>query len=262
MKCLSRIVCSIGLLLGLAAGARADNTTCPGAVFLIPDGSLHEGTFTAPGQVRWFRFVAKARRSYALVSENLTPTDQQLAVGMFEPVGPDCGGTSFPTGFSNWTEPVTTNPTGGTPNSIGSARRALVIAADTQLFFGLNANGTGNFRIRVEETTMFSPAWSTNGAFDTFYSFQNTTSTALNGSLTLLDAAGVVVDTAAAPIAAGGTFSTNTVAMATARSKTGVAIFTHDGPPGAILCEAAVASFGFSPPYIQPVKCQTARQQR
>jgi hypothetical protein len=116
--------------------------------------------------------------------------------------------------------------------------------------------------MRVEETTLFNPAWSTNGAFDAFYSFQNTTTGAIDGTLTLLSTAGTVVDTATATIAAGGTFSTNTAAMSTPRNQTGVAIFTHNGPPGAILCEASVASFSASPPYIQAVKCQTSRQQR
>jgi len=38
--------------------------------------------------------------------------------------------------------------------------------------------------------------------------------------------------------------------------------FTHDGPPGAIIAEAAIANFSISPAYVQPVKFQAMREGR
>jgi len=112
------------------------------------------------------------------------------------------------------------------------------------------------------DTTMYSPAWSTNGTFNTFYSFQNTTTASLNGTLTLLDTAGAVLSTVMVPIPAGQTVATNTQALGSARNRTGTARFTHDGPPGAVVAEAAIANFAISPAYVQPVKFQAVREAR
>jgi len=109
---------------------------------------------------------------------------------------------------------------------------------------------------------MYSPAWSTNGSFNTFYSFQNTTGTAFNGTLTLLDTGGVVQSTFSVPIPAGQTASTNTQALGVTRNRTGTAKFTHNGPPGAIVAEAAIANFSISPAYVQPVKFLPVRDAR
>jgi hypothetical protein len=109
---------------------------------------------------------------------------------------------------------------------------------------------------------MYSPAWSTNGAFNTYYSFQNTTGEALNGKLTLVDTAGAVLSTFNLAIPAGQPVSTNTQALGVTRNRTGTAKFTHDGPPGAVLAEAAIANFSLNPAYVQPVKFQPVREAR
>jgi hypothetical protein len=61
-------------------------------------------------------------------------------------------------------------------------------------------------------------------------------------------------------IPAGRAASTSTAALGIARNQTGTARFTHDGPPGAIVAEAAIASFSISPAYVQPVKFQAVRE--
>ena len=40
------------------------------------------------------------------------------------------------------------------------------------------------------------------------------------------------------------------------------ATFTHNGPPGAILAETAIANFSINPAYVQPVKFQAVREAR
>jgi hypothetical protein len=39
-------------------------------------------------------------------------------------------------------------------------------------------------------------------------------------------------------------------------------VFSHDGPAGAIVATAAVASFSSTPAYVQSVKFRTLREQR
>jgi hypothetical protein len=38
--------------------------------------------------------------------------------------------------------------------------------------------------------------------------------------------------------------------------------FSHDGPPGAIQAEAAIANFALNPAYVQPVRFQAIRDAR
>ncbi len=123
-----------------------------------------------------------------------------------------------------------------------------------------NASGV-QYSFTWSDTTMYSPAWSTNGTFDTFYSFQNTTNGTCGVGLTLFNTSGTSVKTTSASIASGATFSTNTSALVVPRDLVGTARLTHDCPPGAILAEAAIANFTLSPtPYIQNVKFQQVRQ--
>jgi hypothetical protein len=109
---------------------------------------------------------------------------------------------------------------------------------------------------------MFSPAWSTNGSFDTFYSIQNTTGTTLDGTLRFLDPSGTVLSALAVTAPAGQTLSTNTAALGVLRNRIGTALFIHNGPPGSFVIEAAIANFPISPAYIQPVKFQAVREAR
>ena len=121
----------------------------------------------------------------------------------------------------------------------------------------LNATWTAN------DTTLYSPSWTTNGTYDTFYSLKNTTTSSINGTLTLYNTSGVSVASAALTIPAKGTAATNTVNLAAPRNTGGTAAFSHNGPPGAILAECDTANFTLTPtPYVQPIKFQTVRELR
>ncbi len=145
-------------------------------------------------------------------------------------------------------------------------RVSFTVAGGDPHFRAKLATGAGPtvpFSFRWADTTLFSPAWSTNGAFDTFYSFQNTTNGTVTGTLTLRDTAGATVATFInLSIPVGQTLSTNTSALVVTRNRTGTAKFTHDGPPGALLATAAIANFNISPAYVQPVKFQAVRESR
>ena len=162
---------------------------------------------------------------------------------------------------------LATNDTTGTDpaGAPGTARVSFTAAGGESFFRARLVNGSGSsipFSFSWSDTTMYSPAWSTNGSFDTFYSFQNTTRGTVRGTLTLLDTTGVVVSTFDLSIPVDQTASTNTRGLGVARNRTGAARFTHDGPPGALVIEAAIANFSISPPYVQPVKFEAVREAR
>jgi hypothetical protein len=68
-----------------------------------------------------------------------------------------------------------------------------------------------------------------------------------------------VVSTFPVSIPAGQSVSTNTSALGVTRNRTGTTKFVHNGPPGSIVAEAAIANFTISPAYVQPVKFQPVR---
>ena len=55
-------------------------------------------------------------------------------------------------------------------------------------------------------------------------------------------------------VPAGQTASVNTGSLGVARGGVGTAKFTHDGPPGAVVAEAAIANFSVNPAYVQTVR--------
>ncbi|PYQ07253.1 MAG: hypothetical protein DMF82_04305 [Acidobacteria bacterium] len=232
-----------------------DTLICNAESPLVADGRLTAGTIGA-GATQWYGASLHLGGSYSVEFKSVTGTaGPPGALTVFK--GDDgCAPASTLT-----TRDTTSIDPGATANTV----RVSFTASGGEPFYRLrlvNAGGAMGVTVNVAETTLYGPAWSTNASFDTFYSFRNTTGASLSGTLTLLDAAGAVVATAPMTLPAGGTAAANTAALGVARNRVGTARFTHDGPPGAVVAEAAIASFSLNPPYVQPVKLQPVREGR
>jgi len=259
----------VGLFVFLAAAmAQADNTSCNGATFVVPDGSTHEGDLSGANQ-RWYRFVAKAGRSYAIMLENLTAGDEQAEIGALG-VFDACGGALVPTNdTADFQEPVGTRGANGEPGlAAGATRQALVASANGELFFNVGDLDTSNaarFRVRVEETTLFNPLWSTDDGFSTHYRLYNTTNRACSVTLDLR------TDNNGAPVGGPSTVTFTLAANSSVSRRTGPAdlnvkagqvghaTIAHTCTPGAILADAFLSHPGGR---MLPLKVTTARQQR
>jgi uncharacterized repeat protein (TIGR01451 family) len=232
-----------------------DTLTCFSETVVVPDGRLTQTT-VATGATVWFAATLRIGNAYSVEFKNLTGTAPPGTLTVFS--GNDaCGGTSS----------VTANDTSMIdPPGTGGIARASFTAGGTDTFFRARLVNTTGAPVTISfgwsDLTLFSPAWSTNGNFDTFYSFLNTTGSTLSGTLTLLDTTGAVLSTFPVTVPAGQTASTNTSAMGVTRNRAGTARFVHNGPPGAILAETAIANFSISPAYVQPVKFQPVREAR
>jgi hypothetical protein len=258
---------AVVVLLGLLATpwlAWADNTVCKGAVFLVPDGSLHTGTFTAVGQLRWFRFAPKAGRSYSIGIENLSPTDLQPFVEFSEDNTrlESCAGPEFATLFTESLDPASRAVKG----TIGSARASFTAEKSVDAFFAISTGKVKqSFRIHIEETTMNSPWFTTMGSYETFYRLANTTSGLVNATLRLVNEAGATVASHSLALAADsvasviytGVAAPGMIGLAVADNTTGQAILTHSGPPGAI---AISGSWGDGKTLFVPIAFNARRQ--
>jgi hypothetical protein len=251
-----------------AVTVHADNTTCAGAIVLVPDGGTHEGDLTAGGGSRWYHFVAKAGRSYALMLENLTPVDEQREIAAGGLVS-TCGGPLVPVNeLLDEQEPASSTLNLDLPASLmGAARMAVKVDTDEELFFAvsnIDVSGNAHFRIRVEETTLFNPQWSTEFGRETHYDLLNTTNRPCSVTLDLRNDNNGVPGGSAGPVtfALAGNHSvsrqTGGADLHIHNGQTGHATISHDCTPGAILVDAYLAGGGHE----RPLKVTAARQQR
>ena len=222
---------------------------------VVPDGRFTSASL-APAASQWFLLSTLAGHSYSVEIHNSTGSVTPGTATLFR--GDDgCALTSTA---------AATDTTAIDPAAPTTALRMSFTSSGADPVYRLQFdNTTGSsldYSFSVAETTLFSPAWSTNGSYNTYYSFQNTTSADLNGTLTLFDISGNLVSSTTLAIPAGTTKATNTVALGTVRNTTGTARFTHDGPPGAFIVEADIANFTFTPAYVQPVRFRSVRETR
>jgi hypothetical protein len=256
MKTKGIIVCGVALV-GLALAPSAVRAQCNVFPPSPPDGRFTERAIPNGTSNVAFFFRATSGRSYSIEAGQ----DQEIGgiTYTFGALGDACPAATA-AGYRNTSdiEPSFFFPGDGQRMSLPAPGNDYYVMRVT------NASGaTVNIRYTVSDTTQYSPAWSTNGSYNTFYSLYNTTNATCTGTLTLYDTAGVVADTQALTVTSGATGSTNTSAMGTPRNMAGTAKFVHDCPPGAFLAEAAIANFSISPtPYFQFVHFEGTREAR
>jgi hypothetical protein len=227
--------------------------TCATPVIAVPDGRV-TATAIPAASTAWFGATLQNGRSYSL---ELSSTLGGVVPGVPAVFSGDdaCGGTSTVT---------VRDTTDIDPAALPGTVRLSFTAASADPFYRvrLDSGAAAAYTFSLSETTMFSPAWSTNGSFDTYYAIQNTTGSTLNGTLTFRDLTGVTVSTFSFSLPAGQTVNTNTGAVGVIRNTTGTATLVHDGPPGAVSAEAAVANFSLAPAYVQGVRFVPMREAR
>ena len=243
-------VTALVLMLG-PSPAHAEGTTCGAPTVIVPDGRITTSTIPNAG-VYFFRITSRVGNSYSAEFHNVLGPAVQTpgTLAVYSDAGTCAAAVAG------------TNAAGTDPGDV-NGDRVTFTAATTATLFSLtnNSGGTLTYSFTVSDTTMFSPAWSTNGTFDSFFSFLNTTGATVTGTLTLYDTTGAQLSTSPFTINANSTAATNTAALLTTRNKSGTAKFVHNGPPGAVLAEAAIANFTISPtPYFQGVKFQPTRE--
>jgi hypothetical protein len=229
---------------------------CGSEAVIVPDGRLTLATIGAGATVRVAASL-NIGNSYSVEFKNTAGTSTPPGTLTIYAGDDGCSGTSSVS---------STDASGIDPAGTGGVVRRSFTARGTQTLFSATlVNGSGSaipFSVTWSDTTLYSPAWSTNGLFDTFYSLQNTTGSDLFGMLILVDTSGAVQKNVPIVIPAGTTASANTASLSISRNLTGTAKFTHNGPPGSVVAEAAIANFGLNPAYVQPVKFRPVREER
>lgn len=247
-----RVVLCLALLAFASAFAFA-GATC-GAPTVVPsDGRIVDFDFVAQSSSNFYQFDATAGHSYSVeVRQDYdgVNTDLSAAGGGSISIFTDAACTTALAGA--------TDTSAADPALPANAFRVSFIAPSTGTFRIQVANGnasTGRYiSVAVAETTVYSTAYfagkgATGGSHAGFYatfSFSNTTSAAITGTLTLINGAGTTIGTSTITLPAkggalvdtSGAAGTNATVLNIAVPITGSAFFAHNGPPGSVTTAA------------------------
>ena len=242
--------------------ACAESKDCSAPVLIIPDGRLTASTFPQ-NTTYWYGIYAQAGHSYSVEFE--PPADNYLNTlrPQFQPLGV-FGPTDSLLACTGSSSVAVTQNSGYAPtifkNGNGAGRRVSFTAQSGGLYliYATNLMGAGTYTFRAVDTTLFSPRWTTSDPKDVQWGFFNTSDMPIIGALTILDGNGLILLTAAVSIPPGGrtTRFTGNSDLNLPRNMAGSAMFSHNGPPNAVLGDALlVSSTGNPPPY--PIKFET-----
>src|SRR5271165_2094853 len=221
--------------------ARAESTDCTTPVLIIADGRITQSTFPQ-NTTYWFGIFAQAGHSYSVEFE--PPSDNYLnaikpAFGAISVFGP----TDYLQACRGASSVVITQNSGYAPvilkNGNGAGRRVSFAAqsAGLHLISATNVAGTGGYTFRAVDTTLVSPRWNTNGGNDVQWGLVNMSEMVVTGTLTVFDMNGYVLAAAQVSVAPNARASryTGTSDLNLPRNIAGSAIFSHNGPPNAIV---------------------------
>lgn len=226
------------VLVLCAASAKAGITNCNTSPGLESDGRAVVNDFVGTSSTNYYFIHVLVGHSYTVeVTNHFTAFGTILALGLVDGA---CGATTQ----------AFTNTTSFDPNLGGTngARISFVAAATGALNATVANSSTSTgvtYDIRMADTTLHNPRWSTFGTFITQYGFRNTTPTAISATLTVT----TTLSAGTAPAPQTITFSvpagseifkvvSPTGDVAIAANNAGFADLVFVGPPGAIIADA------------------------
>jgi hypothetical protein len=247
---------TIVLIILAVIQAHAGGVSCATATGLAPDGSVLDFDNIQPGSSNWYQFTAAVGRSYSIqVRDDVDPDNSDLTATYYGP-NSTCSSlqASIPTSIASVTDTHGTQP--ALP---ASASRSSIVTCAANYPAPCAGSGGGMYWIKVQnsssaishyvsvgvtETTIYSGFWQNNSTLVTQWIFQNTTSQTISYTLTAVatnqgsgtyTSAGTmnaVLTAGSSPVLGASSFTIP--AGGIPLNQQGTAVFTHNGPPGAI----------------------------
>jgi hypothetical protein len=225
----------------------AESTLCGYPVLIIPDGRITHSTF-GQNTSYWYGVYAQAGHSYAVEFE--PPADNYLntTTVQFSPIGVF---GSYDLSVCRGSSSVAVTPNSGSAPAIlkngnGAGRRVSFTAqgAGLYLIYVTNIAGSGNYSFSAVDTTLFNMRWSTWAGYGDQWGFLNLSDTAITGLLTVYDTNNKVIASVQFTIPAGGEVVRQSYwnDLNLPPNSNGFAMFSHNGPPNAIIADAYMVS--------------------
>jgi len=250
---------TIILLVLAAIPVYAGSISCSTATSLVPDGRLLDFDSVQANTGNWYQFTAIAGRSYSVeVRDDLDPDNSDLTVTYYT-----TGSCPLPNSYTSFTDTHTYEP--------------VVPASTKRVSIVTSSAGGGTYWIKVQngstttshyvsvgvtETTIYSPAWTTQGspAYTTQWILLNTTSQSITYTITLTATFNGSQTYSYANATLGpltnkilNTSDTSTFSPVVNLNQGGYSIVIHNGPPGAVQPYEVEYNFGFSSPSLIPI---------
>jgi hypothetical protein len=231
--------------------ASADNTTVGNAFSLVPGGTAAETFLNDTATERWYQFTAVQGRSYCAESQGGVPHNPTGAEGNIDTVMEvfQQGGASL-----GVNDDMAAEPRGATLS------RVCWLAPASELNYvkvtRFNASHAFGLRVRIVETTLFSPWYFVGGDYSSYTTLRSTTSTAVTYSIIWRNAAGNIVGSVGGVLPANGnTFVDARTIPGVLPSGSGSVEIVFNGSPFAIVANTTVMSattgLSFDAPFTQ-----------
>jgi hypothetical protein len=226
----------------------AESTDCTAPVLIIADGRGTESLFSQ-NTTYWYGIYAQAGHSYAVEFEPpadnyLNATRVQFAtLSVFGP------GDTLQACRGSSSVAVTQN-SGYAPvilrSGNGAGRRVSFTAQGAGLYLisATNLSGSGNYSFRARDTSMFNLRWSTCGGYIDQWGFLNVSDMPITGTFSVYDWSSNLLVSVQFLVPARGEVVRVSVAgdLNLPANLQGYALFTHNGPPAAIIADAYMIS--------------------
>ena len=245
------VVAVLSALFSLPAWPESTDCTTP--VLIIPDGRITQSTFPQFATY-WYGIYTQAGHSYSVEFE--PPADNYLNATKvqfttFSVYGPNdflqaCRGTSSVavTQNSGYAPVILKNPN-------GAGRRVSFIAQSAGLYLisVTNVAGTGSYSFRAVDTSLFNLRWSTCGGYTDQWGFLNLSDMPVTGTFSLYDSNNHLLASVqfTVPARAEVVKTSYPTDLNLPAKQQGYAMFSHNGPPDAIMADAYMISPTGSP---------------
>jgi hypothetical protein len=206
-------------------------TTCPNDPVLVSDGTEAIDDIVFASTSAFYALNVKAGHSYSI--EVYDHTDVTTTFSPIIKVTSDCS-----TSIDGVVDVANVDPdiSGGFSDRVSWIQGS----SDQRVYIDVmnpDPNADYNYNIRVTDTTLFSPRWSTYSGFDTQWGFTNTTTSSITGTLTIYDATGPVLATITKTFAPGLFTLVTAIGSGVPVKHSGGAVFAYVGPAGALVTD-------------------------
>jgi hypothetical protein len=242
------------ILLSIALGAAfppilgAESIDCTNPVVIIPDGRITQSSFPQ-ATTYWYGIYGQAGHSYNVEFEPASDNYSNSAHAVFAGINVFGPGDSLQ-GCRGTSSVAVTQTSGYAPvilkNGNGAGRRVSFTArtAGLHVISVFNGGGAGGYSFRSVDTTLFNPRWSTWNGYLNQWGFVNRSDMPVTGNLSVYDSSNSMLVSVQIVVPAGGEVMRasypNDINLSP--NHNGYAVFSHNGPPGAILADAYMIS--------------------
>jgi hypothetical protein len=234
---------AVACLAALPLRAQAQNNTAGTAARVAPNVTLLAITDDGANSLRWYRFAVMPNRSYCVETsqgEFLAANTAHENDSILDTYSDEAG-----TVFAGSNDDNGVEPTHGV-DDFGPSRVCEIVATSGVRLVRLSDHSVGaqQWKLKINDTTLFAPWFFSGGGFESFVLVKNTTSTATTVRIALYNTSGTFLASASGTAPANGNYNLQVSSIFGSGSFAGGVAIAHNAAPGGVV--ASVTSLNFA----------------